>query len=213
MKRAIAILILVAQSMGSVHAAEKALDTLKLETTPVETLSIPIQQEAVAAELMKSLQGATAYDKLANLFASGHPATDTALTGWFVGRCVASTAKNTFRGALMMGRKVTLNGGPLFDPVLWTYLTRSAQPNFFDNMTAKLISEIKNNLMNGAYSGGRFTLEFPEATTTQNRTSKKIILEERIARGYIVEHYTDYNNEGKITWETYGYYFKDVTPK
>ena len=173
------------------------------------------------ADRLKGLPGATAFDKLKNLFNEGVPATKESLTGWYAGRLV-SAQKDDFVASLLMGIEMPANsnGGPLFegDKVFKVFLitppSASISPDFYDNMSGTLMTELKNKIMSGDYSEASFALEFPGAKVVAELDTVKVTLDERVARGYVVERFARYDKPaGTLQSEYYTYYFKNVTPK
>lgn len=121
--------MIVAAMMVSAQAgycAGPALENLQ-KLGDVEAISVPVPGSPKAMDgntlkvdqafaKLSDLAGATAFEKLKNLFNEGAPAAKADLTGWYSGRMVQLKTPNVFEGTLIIGREEPANpdGGPLF---------------------------------------------------------------------------------------------------
>ena len=156
---------------------------------------------------LSDLAGATPFEKLENLFGEGDPATKEDLTGWHSGRGVKRWAPETFFGVLIIGRDEPANpgGGPLFTDRKFVMVSiGGGRPDYYDSMTDNYIAELKK------IPG--MIVSFPIAEVVIKASNSVGTTQYRKARGYIVERYLIMYNDGK-KFETYSYYFRNVTPK
>ena len=213
--------IVMMVSAGAGHASDfgslaVGADILKAaaagNTTPVEF--VPVEKSA--GDRLRGLPGETAFDKLKNLFEEGVPATQEDLTGWYAGRTVSNfykTGKNRLCGALLAGRKTPFiaNGGPLLgeEKVMRLDLQSTFTLDYYDNMNAATAARVAENISQNVFG---FIMEFPAARGVVLHTTIQESVEERKARGYIVERVIVYNEKMQNAEERYSYYFKNVTP-
>jgi hypothetical protein len=180
----------------------------------------PESRDRASVDKLKGLPGAMAFDKLKNLFEEGVPAAKEDLAGWHSGRAVSSgehstdTVRNRFYGALLVGAN---EGGPLFEAEalkLSFFMEGQLAPDYFDVMSEAAVSKIKESLLKPGRTAIMVLFPGAKGINTDTFAGYKFLVEERKARGYVVEHLAWYDKKtDQMSVEYYSYYFKDVTPK
>ena len=156
------------------------------------------------------ISGATPFEKLKNLFNGGVPAVRKDMTGWYAGRTVSSQEPWEADGALLIGKEepIVPDGGPLLSEELkfTVRLVAGATSGYFDDMAPSVIAGLQKTKVFSS-------IIFPAATGSAPREYGKVTLRYRRSLGYLVEHMISLDKLDNVRWETYSYYFLNVTPK
>ncbi|HNW44630.1 MAG TPA: hypothetical protein PKI19_09005 [Elusimicrobiales bacterium] len=153
-------------------------------------------------------------EKLKNLFEEGIPALEKELSGWHSGRSYDAVRK-TFTGALLAFWKAPAadnTGGPLFqqESVPMAIVMNESDPAFFDKLPYDQVLRVRYMINSRERV---FMLKFPGAKGFYEDAGSRVMIEERVAGGYIVERMTVLEKATETRHEVYSYYFKNVTPK